>query len=145
MKKFLPIIIVAIVVGVIGFFGGNAYGKSKAAQAMTAQSQSRGNFQGQAGMNGRRGGAGGANGGFVTGKVISKDSSSITLEIPNGGSKIAFFSTSTKITKSVEGSSADLKVGDQISLMGSANQDGSIAAQSIQLRPDRAQSTSTQQ
>jgi hypothetical protein len=141
MKKFLPMIVVAVVVGVAAFFGGSAYGKSHAASGAMAQFGGRGNFGGQAGA-GRRAGMGG---GLTAGQIISEDAMSLTVQIPQGGSKIVFFSPTTNIVKSVAGTAADLKVGVQVVVTGAVNSDGSIAAQSIQLRTGMPRATSTQQ
>jgi hypothetical protein len=139
MKKFLPILIAVLVIGGAAFYGGTQYTKAK--------QPARGNFTrlGQGtGMEalgaGATGGANmrgtGAGGGFVSGEILSKDDKSVTVKLRDGGSKIIFFSGSTKITKTVDGSLEDLKVGESISATGSANTDGSVTAQSFQLRPN---------
>ncbi len=123
MKKILPIIIVALVVGAVAFYGGVKYGQS-------------GNARGELLQGGAfRGGRTGQNGGFVSGDIISMDDKSITIKLRDGGSKIVFFASSTSIMKSTEGSSGDLKAGTQVTVMGNTNSDGSITAQSIQIRP----------
>jgi len=79
------------------------------------------------------GGQRGAN--FIGGEIIAKDDKSVTVKLPDGGSKILFFSASTEITKSVAGSSEDLQIGQTISANGETNDDGSVNAKTIQLRP----------
>lgn len=103
----------------VGFRGGNLANLPEGAQARFQQT----------------GGAGATRGGalFTTGEIISKDDQSVTVKLQDGGSRIIFLSTNTPITKSTSGSAADLTVGEQVVVTGSANQDGSLTAQSIQI------------
>ena len=126
MKKLLIIIIVVlIIVGIGAFYSGMKYSQSKTPQ----------NFRNQMAAAGTefRGDRAGAN--FASGEIISKDGKSITIKVQDGGSKIVFFSDSTEISKTIEGSADDLEVGKTVIINGKANQDGSLTAQSIQLRP----------
>jgi hypothetical protein len=131
MKKMIIIFLVLIiVVGGSSFYGGMKYEQSK------NQNQARQFFQGNMGANfganfQRRAGSGQN---MVTGEVIAKDGQSITLKTPDGGSKIIFFSDSTKISKTTDGSINDIEIGKQIITNGSQNSDGSYTAQTIQER-----------
>jgi hypothetical protein len=137
MKKALPIIAAIIVVGALAFYGGIKFGSSQNLQANSFQG---GNFQGQRQMGqggnftGRRNGGQGGN--IAGGQILSADDKSITVSIPGGGSKIIFFSASTKIMKSVDAASADLSAGVNVTASGTANPDGSITATTIQIRPE---------
>lgn len=126
MNKKNILVAVAVVVLAGGtFYGGMAYGKTRTAASFQ---QMRGNFQG-----GNRGGAQG--GAPISGEILSKDDKSITLKSRDGGSKIVFLSDSTMITKSVAATLDDLAVGTNVSVMGKAGSDGTVSAQSIQIRP----------
>ena len=148
MKKTIVIsIIVAVVAGGGAFYGGMQYGKSQAASAANLARQQRVGGQG-GGQFARGSGAGRAGGGanFVNGDIIAKDDKSITVKNQSGGSKIIFLSGSTQISKFAAGSAADLAVGQTVTANGTANADGSITAQIIQLRPARpANASSTPQ
>ena len=124
------IIIISVVVAGVSFYGGTLYGKSSATAQATADRQAR---MAQGGAGQQRGARNG--GGFVTGQVVSKDAGSMVLVLRDGGSKNVFFSTSTQVMKSTAGSLNDLVVGMDVSINGSANSDGSVTAQSVQLRP----------
>ena len=148
MKKILPIIIVVfIIAGGGGFYGGMLYGQSKNKSVGPGDFQNFRNLtpeqRQQMGVNGRFNNGQNA-GNFTSGEIISKDDKSITLKLPDGGSKIILFSDSTEISKFATGTSVDLVVGDNISVNGTGNQDGSITAQSIQLRPAMPNSPSNQ-
>src|SRR3989344_2739201 len=154
-KTIINILVVAIVVGGAAFYGGMKYAQSK---------NSKGDFSARGGSalggqnlrnlspeerqtrlqemgvygGGFRGGrtGGGAGGDSVSfGEILSKDDKSITLKLRDGGSKIVFFPESVEVSKFVSGNKDDLEIGKTVSVNGKANQDGSLTAQSIQIRP----------
>jgi hypothetical protein len=135
-KSVIVTIVVAVVVGVGGFFGGMQYQKSKTpipGRFDNLTAAQRAQFGNRAGRSGTPGGAGG--GGFISGSIISKDDKSITVKDQSGSTKIVYFSDSTTIAKSDKGSASDLISGQQVIISGKANSDGSIAADNIQIRP----------
>ncbi len=145
MKKTLVMVIVGIVLVGGAFYGGMKYSQGQVSQRFAQ-------IGANTGFRGGRNGAG-ANGGFVSGDIISKDSNSITVQLRNNaanggsnttGSKIVFFGDSTTVGKTVSGTMNDLSVGQSVTIAGTANSDGSVTAQSIQIRPNMpGNSTST--
>ncbi|MBI5153100.1 MAG: hypothetical protein HZA36_01435 [Parcubacteria group bacterium] len=128
MNKNVMVGVAILLVGGGAFHGGVKYAENNRGNG----GGGRGAF-GQMGNGGQRGVARG--GGFTTGEVISKDDKSITLKLRDGGSKIIFFTESTKVMKNTDGPLKDIETGTQISTTGNANQDGSVNAQSIQILP----------
>ncbi len=139
-------ILVPLVVGVlaisIGFLGGTVYQKSK------SPIRQLGNFQ--MGANGTRTGAqanrvAGANnrgGAPVSGKIISMDATSITVQGQDGSNKIILLSDQTKINKTTDGAKTDLVVGAEVMVLGNTT-NGAVTAQSISLGTNFMQSPVT--
>ena len=136
MQKNLiaPLIVVAVLIGAGSFYGGMQYQKS---QQPTPQAQrGAGNGGGQRGAGGLGGVRGGMGGGFISGEVLSKDAQSITVKLRDGSSKIVFFASSTAVGKMDAGSIADVAQGTQVTITGTTNNDGSVTASNIQIRPE---------
>jgi uncharacterized protein YneF (UPF0154 family) len=135
-KNLILILIVLIIVGAGGFFGGMKYGESQALKNLTPEKmreifQQRGGQlftqnQGQRQRTGQN---------FVLGQVISKDEKSLTIKLADGSTKIVFLSQSTQITKATEGSIEDIEIGKEVSVSGTQNEDGSLTARTIQISP----------
>jgi len=112
-----------LVVGGGAFWGGMKYGQNK-------RPSGPGNIPN--GMQlGNRNGQGN---GMIDGEIISTDDKSITVKDKNGSSKTIYFSDSTTISKSTDGSKSDLTNGKTVMASGSSNSDGSITAKNIQIR-----------
>ncbi len=139
MNKLITIVIVvAVVVGVGAFYGGTKYAQSQAPQRNAQGFQNLSPEERQQRVRqfgGSGGGNRGAGGGFTSGEILSKDDKSITVKMRDGGSKIIFYSDTTEVGKFVNGTLSDIEIGKTVSVNGKTNSDGSITAESIQLRP----------
>jgi hypothetical protein len=140
-KNITTLIIVAIVAIGAGFFGGLQYQKMADSKLLAkfpaGAGFNRGNFTGSVNNQRARAGAG-----FTQGTILSKSDKSLTVKLAAGGSEIVFLADSTEIMKSATGTIADLNVGENVVVSGTANSDGSITARTVQLgvgRPDFGQ------
>lgn len=135
-SKQNPILIggVMLIVGVAGgFFGGVQYQKTK--------TPTFGNFRMMGDRGGnfmQRGGSGAAGSRMaglnrVMGEVLTVDETTITVKLPDGGSKLILLSDNTKFTKMDEGTKAEVAVGKNISVFGTTNSDGSVTATDVSL------------
>ena len=158
-KTILGMIVVAVLVGGVSFYSGMQFGQSRTPRGLTRGDSSAGGgsaFGGQSlrnlspeerqarlqqmGMPAGTGFRGGQFGNrnavnFAAGEIISQDEKSITVKLRDGGSKIIFYSGQTEVGKFASGTPADLEVGKSVSVNGTANADGSLTAESIQIRP----------
>ena len=130
-KKIIKIsisVLIVIIIFFIGFFVGKiTYSHSLTSNTKGFSQSGRGNTQYNR-----------SGGGFVSGKIESKDNQSITLQLPNGNSEVVFFSSSTSVIKPSAASLNDISVGSQVMIGGTQNSDGSLTAQSIQIVPQNS-------
>jgi hypothetical protein len=131
-REYLIFGVALIVVGAIGFASGVAW------KAPPGSAGDGGRGAGQFSRTGDR--ATGARtfqdaGGFASGEVIAKDDTTLTVKLPSGGTRIVFYTGATPFLVSATGSPADVKIGENVLVSGSQNPDGSVSAQSIQVRP----------
>ena len=145
-RTLLILIAITLVVGGGAFFGGMKYGQRRVSGGFSRQDfqnlrnlpreerQQRLQQVGLGGNGSRDGSRGGTGNDFASGEIIAKDEKSITVKLRDGGSKIIFYSGNAQISKTVEGTVKDLDVGKSVVVNGKASEDGTINAQSIQLR-----------
>lgn len=145
-KAFVAIVAVVVAVGVgAGAFvlGMKMSGGQQAGVVPGPAGGQRGWAPGQPGQGSGRGMGGPAGppqggfrsgpdgGAFVGGKVISKDKDSVTVSLPQGGSKTVYLSKSTRFQMLSAGSAADISVGETITAVGNTGPDGSVTARAI--------------
>lgn len=125
-RNLLITIIILLVTGAGSFYGGMLYQKS------TNKFSQPGQFSGGVRSTGltRNGNQIGRP---VNGEISSVENNTMTIKTDDGSSKIIIYSDSTKVNKTSEGLKDDLKVGEQIMVIGSEGSDGTITAQSISL------------
>lgn len=132
MNKNLIIAAVLVIIALGGgFLMGMQYEKSKAPSYANGPFMMGGNGQ----MRGRFGS--GQNAAFrpVRGQVLSVDNTGLTVKLSDGSSKIVVVAPSTVFVKSSTASASDVKSGDTIVVVGTANSDGSVTAQNVQINP----------
>jgi hypothetical protein len=147
-----PQIVIGAVLGLVllggGFAAGMTVGRGgTAAEANASASPSGGAGRFGAGGSGApgRGGAGQVGAGgqqLLTGRVISVNDGSVTIEVRSGGaqgasptvtSQIVFVGTATRIVKTAEQDikASDLKANDQIQVVASTDASGTVSASAI--------------
>jgi len=124
--------LIALLVGIGGFVGGTYYQRSQATSRFAQFGSGTG---GQGGQFYRRFGQAGANANVVRGQVVSTDENTVTVKLMDGSSKILVIGSSTSFMKSTSGSLSDLKAGDTVMAFGTANSDGSVTAQNVEINP----------
>lgn len=123
-------VVLIIVAAVGGFYAGMQFQKSQ------RNSQFAGRFGGGQGFGAR---AGGQNGNTVPvrGQILSMGNSTLTVKLYDGSTKIVVLSGSTTFVQSTKASESDLKSGDTVMVIGSANSDGSVTASDVSINPQQ--------
>ena len=141
-KNIAAALIIAAFVGGGSFYGGMQYSQSKTSSraggtafANMTPEQRQARLQQAGGNVGTRRTGGRMQGQFLTGDILTKDDKSITIKLTDGGSKIIYFSASTTIGVTTDGSTTDLITNQHVTVTGNANSDGSVTAQAIHIRP----------
>jgi len=137
-KKILPIIVL-VVVAIGAFYGGMRYGGKDNLSARFPGGDFGDYSQGGGQAMYQEGGMEGEmhrGDGFVSGKILSVDEVSVTVELRDGGSKIVFVSDEIRVTTLAEGVLGDLKEGDSVIINGQSNSDGSVTAETLQVVPE---------
>lgn len=120
--------VMGVLIAIVCFGGGYLAGKNQ------------GGVQSSVSQNGGRQGSGmnrtafRGSAGLLAGDVVSKDATSLSIKMRDGGSRVVLYSPSTSVLKSVAGVIDDVIQGEIITVSGTPNSDGSITAQSIQIR-----------
>ncbi|HEY6020020.1 MAG TPA: hypothetical protein VIY48_09000 [Candidatus Paceibacterota bacterium] len=127
-------VVALAVVGGGAFYGGTVYAKGQtSAQGQFATGN--GQFFARTGGPGNRTG-----GGFTAGKIISVSNGQLVIQsMQSSSTEIVLLGNSTQIEKTVRGTQSDLTAGTNVVVTGSSNSDGSLTAQSVQIRPVGAQ------
>ncbi len=132
MNKKVTTGIVAVVLIGVSFFGGVKYDQYATSAARASRT---GAFAGRTVGAGGIGGIARGGNTFAMGTILSKDANSITVQMSDGsGSTIAFLTASTTVMQTTAGTIGSLAVGQTITITGTKNSDGSLSANSIQLR-----------
>ncbi len=135
-------LILVVVAGAGGFFGGMKFQQSRRNTLFTQTGNGNGGMmRGTTGT--RNGPASPRLGGFrpVAGEIIKSDDTSITVKLADGSSKIVLITEKTDIRKTNQGAKNDLTTGTQVAVFGSDNPDGSVTAQNVQINPERIGAT----
>jgi len=131
-KKIILYSLSAIILIAISFWAGMKYSQASNPGALGKFGIRNWNFSPDQRMGANR--ATSPKNGFVAGKIISKDDKSLTVQVSDGGSKVIFFSTTTKAVKSAELPLSEIGINQQVNINGLANADGSISAQMIMIQ-----------
>jgi len=126
MKNKIVIGVLALVIAGGAFWGGYAVGGSSKPNTFGLMDKD-GNLQSR---QTRMGGVGSA----LSGEIVSVDDGMMTIKTREGSSRVVLMGQSISVGKVVSGSGDDLVAGTNVMISGILNTDGSMTAQSIQIR-----------
>jgi hypothetical protein len=139
-------VVIALALAGGGFAAGMTVGRGSGAEANATASPTgaagRSGVVGRIGQGGGAGGSGALGGQAMTGRILSVNDGSITIEVRQGGaqgasptvtSQIVLIGSSTRIVKTVESDIklTDLKANDQVTIVGTTDASGNVAATAV--------------
>lgn len=132
-KQYIIIFAITIVTAVVSFYSGRRYQMTHSPQGQFDRKTS-GQFMGS--QNTNRAGSGRGAAGMMAmrplvGEIISQDGKTLTIKLTDESSKLVILSDQSKISKAIVGERTDLTSGQQATIFGIQNSDGSITAQTI--------------
>lgn len=127
--KPVIVFVIALVVGGAAFYGGIQYQKTQSSTGKSLMLGQQGT--GRAGTGMRRIGSGQP----ISGEIVNKDESSLTVKLGDGSSRIVLFTNKTIFNKTESVEKTELQNGMKVGIFGTSNTDGSVTAQNIQLNP----------
>jgi hypothetical protein len=130
-----------VLVGVlVGFYGGAKFGQTHSTAAATSGSGAGTAGQAQTGGSAAPGGGngGGARGGAfatpaATGQIVAAGDGTITVHDRQSGKDVKVNVGGARISKTVQGTAADLTQNEAVTVVGQAGSDGTVNAQVISL------------
>jgi hypothetical protein len=130
-KQWLVVIITSLVIA--GAFTGIGY---KIGSKKSGFGPMNGQLQGRTMMGGPgRSSTGMRGNGNVAGTVLSQDAASLTLTLPQGGSRTVLITPTTTVLKTAPGIMGDIQKDSFLMVSGTSNADGSISASTLSIRP----------
>ncbi|MCR4326610.1 MAG: hypothetical protein NUV52_03070 [Candidatus Roizmanbacteria bacterium] len=132
MKPML-LLVGAVIILSLGFLGGTVYQKNQQPSGSLGRRSSNFQSNGVAPSNEESVPPIQQGAGPVSGSVISKDQTTVTIQLSDGSTKIIVYSDDTQINKLSAGTLADVQTGEKITVMGSTNTDGTVTARTISI------------
>lgn len=136
-KNQYMLVLAALLIGAVSFFAGTRYQLSNKGNNLSESAMGNGVAQGQRGQqviqqgNAKMGQNNLQGGGMVSGEIASKDGQSLTVKMSDGSTKIVIVADSTSYKKSTDAVAADLIVGENVTVIGTTNTDGSVTAKTV--------------
>jgi hypothetical protein len=127
-----------VLVGVLaGFYGGAKYGSAHST-ASAASTGSAAGSSGQAGTGaspggGARAGAGGLGAPAAAGQIVATADGSITVHDRTTGKDVKVTLGNARISKTVQGTAADLTQSETVTVVGQTGSDGTVNAQVVSI------------
>jgi len=128
LSRFVTPTLVLVAVLAVGVVGGVVIGQSTATAAGPG-GMSQGQFPGTGGTT--DGTAPTGMGDFTSGTIVSVDGSTVVLELEDGSQVTVNTADDTTVTKTTDSTVSDLAAGEEVTVIGAADDDGTVTATSI--------------